>query len=135
MKTASLVENFTDLSRAITSGYAVAICSGQGFTMTRDKDGFCAARGSWSHCLAAVGKRGGSRPGALIWNSWGPKSNSGPHYSGVPGMTMPPAFAGCTFWADADVVDSMLRGGDSFALSGYDGFPPRRIPSWSEGIL
>ena len=137
VKTTTLVRNFGELCRALTSGFPVSICSNQGFTLTRDESGFCKPRGQWSHCMCCIGKRGGKRPGALIWNSWGPKSNSGPHYSGVPGMEMPPAFIGCTFWADADVVDSMLGGdnSDSFALSSYDGFPPRKLPSWTGGIL
>lgn len=129
------IESFDEFCRAISSGYPTAVCSSQGFTLTRDSDGFCKPRGVWLHCMALIGKRGGRRPGALCWNSWGPRSNSGPHYSGVGSMMMPPAFAGCTFWIDADVVDRMLSAGDSFAISSYDGFPPRKLPDWDGGIL
>lgn len=143
IKTTTLVESFSDLAKSISSGYPVSICSGQGFTMTRSggdiKDrGFASPRGQWSHCMACIGKRGGKRPGALIWNSWGPRAHSGPHYSGIPSApdAMPDAFIGCTFWVDADVIDRMLKGWkDSFALSSYEGFPPRKLPSWTGGIL
>lgn len=135
VKTCTKVESFNDLCLALSSGYPTAVCSSQGFTLTRDTLGFCKPRGQWLHCMALIGKRGGKRPGALCWNSWGPRSNSGPHYSGVPGVEMPPAFSGCTFWIDADVVDRMLKQGDSFALSSYDGFPPRKLPNWTGGIL
>lgn len=135
VKTCTKIESFDELCRAMTSGFPTAVCSNQGFTLTRDEDGFCKPRGQWSHCMALIGKRGGRRPGALCWNSWGPRSNSGPHYSGVDGFKMPTAFVGCTFWIDAEVVDRMLGQGDSFALSSYDGFPPRRLPDWTGGIL
>jgi hypothetical protein len=136
VKTTTLVKNFDQLCKAISNGYPVAQASQQGFVFTRDKDGFCRPNNAgWSHCTSFIGKRGGKRPGALYWQSWGPRSNSGPHYSGVPGRDMPPAFVGCTFWVDADVVDRMLGQGDSFSLSGYEGFPARKLPSWTGGIL
>jgi hypothetical protein len=128
----SLVRNFTDLSKALSSGYPVAVCSGVGFTFSRDKDGFCKPKGQWLHAMAAIAKRGGRRPGALIWNSWGNSSNSGPHYP----ENMPFPFRGSTFWVDADVIDRMCRQwGDTFAISNYDGFPPRKLPNWSGGEL
>lgn len=127
----SLVRNFDEFCKAIGSGYPVSICSTQGFTFTRDKDGFVKPRSVWPHCMAGIAKRHGKRPGGLIWNSWGPNSNSGPHYPD----NMPYPFRGSTFWVDADVLDRMFAQGDSFALSNYDGFPPRKIPDWTGGIL
>lgn len=136
VKTTTLVTNFEELCKAIENGYPVAQASVQGFVFKRDEDGFCRANSAgWAHCTAFIGKRMGKRPGALYWQSWGPKSNNGPHYSGVPGKDMPPAFEGCTFWVDADVVNRMLGGRDSFSLSGYDGFPARKLPRWTGGIL
>lgn len=143
VKTTTLIRSFDELSKAITSGYPIAICSDVGFTMSRsdgDKPedrGWAKPRGNWSHCMACIGKRGGKRPGALIWNSWGSNAHTGGHYSGIPDKPddMPKEFRGSTFWADADVVDRMLKQGDSFSLSSYDGFPPRKLPSWSGGIL
>ena len=31
------------------------------------------------------------------------------------------------FWVDADVADRMLRQGDSWALSAFEGFPARKL--------
>lgn len=143
VKTTTLVRTFDELSRAITSGYSVAICSTQGFTMSRsdgpnpEDRGWAKPRGQWPHCMACIGKRGGKRPGALIWNSWGSNAHTGGHYSGIPEKPdwMPQEFRGSTFWADADVIDRMLAEEDSFSLSSYDGFPQRTLPSWSGGIL
>lgn len=144
IKTTTLITDFDSYCKAISSGFPVAICSGQGFTMSRSKGttientGFATPRGEWLHCMAGIGKRGGKRPGALIWNSWGSKAHTGPHYSGIPDRPddMPEEFRGSTFWVDAEVLDKMLKSWkDSFALSSYDGFPPRKLPSWTGGIL
>ena len=147
IKTTTLVTDFDSYCKAISSGFPVAICSGQGFTMSRSKGktdddivnrGFATPRGEWLHCMAGIGKRGGKRPGGLIWNSWGIKAHTGPHYSGIPDRPddIPAEFRGSTFWVDAEVLDKMLKSWqDSFALSSYDGFPPRKLPSWTGGIL
>jgi hypothetical protein len=127
----SLVRNFDEACKAIASGFPVAVCSNVGFTFTRDSEGFCKPRGSWSHAMAAISKRHGKRPGILIWNSWGNNSNSGPHYP----EDMPVPFGGSTFWIDADVFDRMAQQGDTFTMSNYDGFPPRKLPDWSGGVL
>lgn len=85
--------------------------------------------------MLAGGARFGKRPGALIYQSWGANSNSGPHYSGDPANPDFPAgyFLNSTFWIDAEVLDRMLKGEDSFALSSYEGFPPRKLPDWGTG--
>ena len=38
------VTTWYELVAAITNGYPVTICCNQGFDLTRDADGFCAAR-------------------------------------------------------------------------------------------
>lgn len=143
VKTVTLIESFDDLCKALSSGFPTAVCSTQGFTMSRsdgpnpEDRGWAKPRGEWPHCMALIGFRGGKRPGALVWNSWGSNAHTGGHYSGIPDRPddMPKEFRGSTFWADADVVDRMLRQQDSFALSSYDGFPARKIPSWTGGVL
>lgn len=143
VKTVTLITSFDDACRALSSGYPVCICSTQGFTMSRsdgpkpEDRGWAKPRGTWAHAMTLIGKRGGKRPGGLIWNSWGSKAHTGGHYSGIPDKPdeMPQEFRGSTFWADASVIDSMLKANDSFSLSSYDGFPPRKLPSWTGGIL
>ncbi len=113
------VRRWPEAQAAIRHGYPVAVCSRQGFRMARDADGFCAPDGVWYHCMALVGVRGGARPGGFLLNSWGPAAHTGPRGPGDP-----PA-AG--FWADAAVLDRMLADGDSWAFSGFAGFPARRL--------
>ena len=88
--------------------------------MTRDADGFCRPQGSWPHCMALVGVRGGSRPGGFLLNSWGP---DGPHRAAggrrrVAGRLLG-GRRGCCNGCSAD--------GDSWAFSGVVGFPARSL--------
>jgi len=115
----ALVRTFQEAAAAIASGYPIPVCSGQGFSRRRDPDGFCSPQGTWRHCMCFMAVRHGDRPGLLCLNSWGPMSVSGPKY--------PPDQPEGSFWVDADVADRMLRGSDSFAVSGYQGFPFRDL--------
>ena len=72
VRTVSLVRTFAEARAALANGYPVAVCSGQGFSMTRDRDGFCAPRGQWNHCMCFIGATGGRRPGLCCLQSWGP---------------------------------------------------------------
>lgn len=58
-----------------------------------------------------------------IVNSWGTSWISGPVGWGSPG--------GDGFWAEASVIDRMLRQGDSWAFSGVTGFPARKPLDWN----
>lgn len=126
VKGTALVTSAADVKRALLQGYPVAVCSNVGFDNrdgtvgTRDRDGFCAPRGTWPHCMCLLGWRGGARPGALCLNSWGDKAHAGPVWPD----DMPPA----AFWIDESVVERMVRQGDSFALADVQGFPARPVP-------
>lgn len=119
-KEAVLVTDFDNAANCILNGFPIAVCSGQGFTKTRDKDGFCRPHGSWSHCMCFVGVRF-DRPGLLCMNSWG-YSNKGPH-----GIKTHDEVMKCSFWVDADICNRMLRQKDSFAITGVDGLEPREV--------
>jgi hypothetical protein len=115
----TLIKTWEQAKQALASGYGIAICSTIGFTMTRDAEGFAAPAGKWAHCMALLGYQTDKREGGWICNSWGPDAHTGPVGTGNP----PP----CGFWADAAVVDRMLRQADSWAFSAVEGFPARRI--------
>lgn len=109
------VRTWEELVAAITSGYPVTIASSQGFTKTRDEDGFCEASGTWMHQMMLAGLRfkkqgGGSQPrdGALVINSWGDYVNGGKWPDDQPDGT---------FWAERDVVERILAQGDSWAIA------------------
>jgi hypothetical protein len=123
IKGTALVASWADVKRSIQQGYPVAVCSDQGFRMERDATGRARPQGSWAHCMAIVGVRAakdGRTEGGFILNSWGDQAHTGPVW---------PADAPVAgFWADAAVIDRMVRQGDSFALSDVVGFPRRVIP-------
>lgn len=87
----------------------------------RDSRGVCRASGSWAHCMALLGYVTEGGEYGLIENSWGEDIYSGPVGWGEPN--------GGSFWAEADVIDRMLRQDDSWAFSAFEGFPARKI-SW-----
>ena len=118
VKNVALVGTYADAVAAITSGYPVAVCSNQGFGSTRDSEGFLAARGTWFHCMVFIGVRHDT-PGLLCLNSWGPNWVDGPKW--------PSDQLDGSFWVNERTVDKMLGQGDSFAVSGYQGFPARKL--------
>lgn len=121
IKTVSQVSTFEAAAALIGNGYPIAVCSDQGFTMTRDKDGFCTPQGSWNHCMLLMGARYGSRQGLCCAQSWGPNTPSGPTALDQPDNT---------FWIDADVVNRMLGQGDSFTGSEFDGYKIQQLLDW-----
>ena len=127
----TLAVNFEQAAAAIQNGYPVVVCSGQGFSMARDEDGFCRPGGVWWHCMVFAGVRWGKRPGLLCFNSWGDSNTVGKHYP----ETMPTAVRNCSFWVDAATCTKMLSGRDSYVYAGYSGFEPTQIPDWTGGTL
>jgi hypothetical protein len=128
----TLATSFNEAAAAISNGYPVVVCSGQGFSMSRDEDGFCRAGGVWWHCMCFIGVRYGKRPGLLCANSWGDSNTVGKHYP----ADMPEAVRNCSFYVDADVCDRMLSGRDSYVYAGFSGFKPTQLPdNWLRGIL
>lgn len=120
---AAMVRGWDELVAAFRALSPVPVSSNQGFTMTRDSDGFCRAQGSWPHCMLICGIRFGSRPGACIMQSWGMNVPDGPL-----SLDQPPN----SFWVDRDTVDRMLSMQDSFALSKSAVFERRPVPaSWT----
>lgn len=126
VKNAAICRSYSDLRDCIFNGSPVMVCSNVGFgsgTCRRDSEGFLSRRRApWYHAMLFWGYDDEyRRPGALCQNSWG--------YDWVTGPTRGPQTDG-SFWIDADTVDSMLRQGDSFAFSGFQGFPRVDIPPY-----
>lgn len=117
----ALVKSAADAERAIRQFYPIIVCSSQGYRMERDATGRCLPQGQWMHAMAIIGVRTlNGRLQFFILNSWGDRAHTGP--------VVPDDAPVAGFWADASVVDGMLRQGDSFALSDAAGWPSRRIP-------
>jgi hypothetical protein len=126
----TLAVNFEQAAAAIQNGYPVVVCSGQGFSMSRDTQGFCKPGGTWWHCMTLCAVRW-DRPGLLCCNSWGDSNTVGKHYP----ESMPVAVRNCSFWIDAEICTRMLVGKDSYVYAGYSGFKKTQIPNWTGDIL
>ena len=125
----ALVTDFEQAAKAIQNGYPVAVCSMQGFSMSQ-REGYLTPMGSWAHCMMFAGLRWKPYPALLCANSWGEC------YSGDVDKTLPVQFQRSSGWVRAETCTRMLKGEDSFALSGYSGFAPRKLEgNWLEGIL
>lgn len=124
VKETTQIRTFKDAVLALAQGYGIQVASSQGFSQVRDRDGFCSPKGRWMHSMAIIGyKRDGSRPGCFIVNSWGGSTTTGPtSHEDAPKSG---------WWAEAGVVESMLKQGDSFAFSGIAGMPKRTV-DWSK---
>lgn len=123
IKAIALVTTWDEAVAAIKNGYPIAVCSGQGFSSTRDAQGFAAPRGSWAHCMCFIGVRF-DREGLLCMNSWGP--------NWIGGKKEPADQPDGSFWTERSTVERMLRGRDSWAISGNANWPKRRLKN-SEG--
>ncbi len=119
-KNTSMVTSYKDAKALINNGYPIPVCSNQGFTMSRDGQGFCKPQGVWYHCMLLFGTRN-DRPGCCCSQSWGPNTPDGPTDRGQPDNT---------FWVDAQVIDKMLSQRDSFAPSQFVGFPAQDLVDW-----
>lgn len=83
-----------------------------------EDDSYIASGVVHHNCMVFLGVRYADRPGLLCVNSWG-NWNNGPKW--------PEDQPDGSFWVDASVATGMLSGGDSFAISGADGFKFRDL--------
>jgi len=123
VRTSALVRSWAECRDAVANGYPVVMCSNIGFKTTRDSEGFLArSRRPWYHAMVIIGVDDKSkRSGGLIQNSWGTNWVEGPTRLNQPEGS---------FWCDANVIDAAMRQGDSFAMSGYLGYPRQDIPDY-----
>lgn len=121
VKRVSQVTTFEQAAALIQNGYPVAVCSNQGFTMTRDSQGFCRASGTWYHCMLFEGVRW-DRPGLLCRQQWGRNTPDGPLAFDQPDNT---------FWVDARTCDYMLGQKDSFTGSQFEEYEAQDLITWS----
>lgn len=119
IQTVSQVTTYEEVRDLIANGYAVTIASMQGFSSKRDSEGFARPQGSWAHQMSILAVDDEyKRPGVLVQNSWG-TWNSGPKRHDQPNGS---------FWVDAEEIERrILKKGDSWAFSGYEGFKPREL--------
>jgi hypothetical protein len=120
VKTISQVKEYEEVIDLIYNGYTVTIASNQGFSSKRDSEGFAKPEGKWAHqmWICAMDDEY-KRPGVCVQNSWGPNWIAGPKRHDQPDGS---------FWVDAEEIEKrVLKTGDCWAFSGYEGFKPQKI--------
>jgi hypothetical protein len=115
----AMLTSTDDMIAALQAGHPCAISTAHGFSMTRDKQGFCRLQGRWGHCMMVAGYRH-DRPGGLVLQSWGKDTPSGPLDLDQPTYS---------FWADMADLEKIIAEGDSTTLSSTPGFAPKKLPA------
>jgi hypothetical protein len=128
IRSAARIENWDQLVGSIAAGYPCTIASNAGFTMKAGRDGYHARSGSWPHqmCFVAVSNKS-SRPWAGLLNSWGDVHGRIEDFE-----TGEPWPIG-TLRITREAAESMIRSGECFAYSQFDGFPMQDLP-WGSMI-
>lgn len=128
VRSAARITTWDALVAAIVNGYPCTIASNAGFSMTAGSDGFHHQRGTWPHqmCIVAISDDA-RRPWAGLLNSWGDAHGRVVDFdSGEPWPVG-------TLRVRRDAIEGMLRTGECFAYSQFDGFPQQNF-SWGEVI-
>ena len=124
VKTVSLVATVEEARDALSNGYALAVCSNQGFSSQRNKYGIAKPSGTWHHamcwCACDDTREIHNETLFLVANSWG-LWNSGPKRHEQPDGS---------FWIREKVARSMLGQRGAWAFSNVDGFPARTLPDY-----
>lgn len=118
--TVAPVKSAADVRDALCNGYPVTIASDFGTTKITVKDGRRVATRNtkWYHQMCLIAYDGsGSQPWYYCLNSWGESAHPDPLQGEPPGG----------FWMGASDVEYIVRQGDSFAYSGFDGFPAQEF--------
>lgn len=128
IRSAARITSWDALVAAVVNGYPCTIASNAGFTMQAASDGFHHRRGTWPHqmCVVAINDDA-RRPWVGLLNSWGDAHGRLTDFE-----TGEPWPAG-TLRITRDAMESMLRSGECFAYSQFEGFPQQDL-KWGEVI-
>jgi hypothetical protein len=117
VKTISQVRSFEDVAACIAGAKCpVTIASMYGTDMRRDQNGMCRWNKRWPHQMCLAGVRF-DPDAALCFQSWGPKSASGPKWP----VDMPDNIAGFSWWIPASEVTRICQD-DCWAIGDVEGW-------------
>lgn len=112
----------------LANGYGLTTCGGEGWSSSRDANGFSERRGSWAHAMAMIGyddrdvvKKEYGEPLVLILNSWGKWNGGGRRILGTD-IDIPEG----SFWAKV----SSCKNREIIAFAGANGFQARKLPNF-----
>lgn len=132
IRTSTRVSGFDQIRDFLANGYGISSCGGEGWSSSRDENGFSRRSGSWSHAMAYIGaddrdviKQKYGEPLILILNSWGRWNKGGRRILGTT-ADIPEG----SFWALA----SACRNRSGFAFSGATGWPAKSLPPFTSVV-
>ena len=135
---AALVDTVDKAKASLQNGYPLITCSMISYPNNRDAQGFLPATGErWAHamCVAAYRSRAppSGREGFLILNSWAATSHDSGWVTGPIWPTIDDDFPQPigSFWITPSDLEKHLSFGDTWAISGYEGFKVREL-DWEE---
>lgn len=133
IRTATEVDTFEQVRDFLANGYGITTCGGEGWSSSRDENGFSRRQGGWSHALAYIGaddrdviKQKYGEPLVLILNSWGRWNSGGRRVLGT-SIDIPEG----SFWAKW----SDCRRRSMIAFSSAMGWPSKSLPDYLTNIL
>lgn len=122
IKSAAKINSWDELVAAICNGYVCTVASDQGFTMEPRSDGFHAGSGSWAHQMCIMGvDETYTEDYALILNSWGDVHGHLKDFQTNEDLPVG------VIRARRKVIENMIRAGECFAYSQFEGFPEQPI--------
>lgn len=133
IRTATDIDTFDQVRDFLANGYGITTCGGEGWSSSRDENGFSRRQGGWSHALAYIGaddrdviKQKYGEPLVLILNSWARWNSGGRRVLGT-SFDIPEG----SFWAKW----SDCRNRSAIAFSSAMGWPSRPLPDYLTGVL
>jgi hypothetical protein len=129
-----VVTNAELAGQLIQQGYPVGYCGQSTWGITRGSDGIATRFSSGAHAMSITGVRyQGSEPLCF----WVANTGHGDHVTGSVGpIDVPAIYAECGSWMPVDRIERVLRAGDCYAQSVYEGFPLSEIPlDWGTGAF
>lgn len=133
IRTVTNIDVYEALRDLVHNGYGISTCGGEGWSNSRDENGFSKRSGSWSHAMAILGvddrdiirKMYGDAL-VLIQNSWGKWNSGGRRILGT-NIDIPEG----SFWARWSDVTRR----DMYAFSSFNGWPAQKLPDWGVSYL
>ena len=134
VRTATRVRTFEEVRDLLANGYCISSCGSESWSETRDTNGVSRRTPQgWAHALAYLGvddrdetRKAYGEPLILIQNSWNKWNSGGRTVLGTP-LEIPHG----AFWSKW----SDCKARYAIAFSGVAGWPAKRLPDWTGGLL
>ena len=134
VRTATRVRTFEEVRDLLANGYCISSCGSESWSETRDTNGVSRRTPQgWAHALAYLGvddrdetRKAYGEPLVLIQNSWARWNSGGRAVLGAP-LEIPHG----AFWSKW----SDCKARYAIAFSGVAGWPAKRLPDWTGGLL